>query len=254
MTIQVEYHDEHACVFITEELTTPTAIDVYKTLGDLRGYWHYETIVLEINSPGGELSALRQIAHDLQICRAEGVCVHTRGLIQVGSAAALLLALGNIGFRTVHPHTELLFHRTRFLTKADEVLTARAAVLAAEQLKRRDDEVLRALMSHLEEGFGGVVALGQEGLARLERWAAGDTPIAPTASLHGVNPTPNLVLDDALRAQLGRAYRAMVEDQSTDQYLAVLALAFEEDRLLSLTHAWAMVLIDRTSQVLADIH
>ncbi len=90
-------------------------------------------IGLYINSPGGSMSAMTAIYDTMQFVRAP---VATTCVGQAASAAAVLLAAGAAGRRSVLPHTRVLLHQpstggqgtiSDLALQAQEILRVRAA-------------------------------------------------------------------------------------------------------------------------------
>ena len=104
-------------------------------------------VEISLNSPGGEYSALVHFVWYLQNWRQRGVAVHTRGMVQVASAATLMLSLGDLGHRRVYPHTELVYHFAR-LGKVSHV-TASLARYLEENLDEVDNKMLDQLVEHI---------------------------------------------------------------------------------------------------------
>lgn len=76
-------------------------------------YYQYKHVVIKINSPGGELQALKKFLWHLKKWRNKVVRFETVGELTVASAAAFMLSLGDYGYRYCYPHTRLLFHYAR---------------------------------------------------------------------------------------------------------------------------------------------
>lgn len=94
------------------EMTVAYALlDEVKLLHD---YYQFRTIVLEIDSPGGDVDALHYIVQVLAPWRrGEGRVLKTRALNQAASAGAMLLSFGTLGHRSASQHSRLLYHNIR---------------------------------------------------------------------------------------------------------------------------------------------
>lgn len=106
-----------------------------------------------LNSPGGEFGALQHYMWHLKKWRNLGVTIKTEGLVNVASAAAIMLALGEIGHRRVFPHTELVFHYAR-LSQVN-ALTAERASFLKESLDKVDGQILNLVSEHVLSAVDG---------------------------------------------------------------------------------------------------
>lgn len=108
-----------------------------------------EPINLYVNSPGGSMSAVFAIYDTMQFVRAP---VATTCVGQACSTAAILLAAGAPGQRSVLPHSRVLLHQPSargqgpipdLILQADEVIRVRAE--AEEILSRHTGQSVEAL-------------------------------------------------------------------------------------------------------------
>ena len=111
-------------------LTGPIDMQVAYALIDeldlLHDYYQFRTIVLQIDSPGGDATALHFLVQSLTAWRkGEDRTLQTVGLNEVCSAAAILLSFGTIGHRSASRHSRLLYHpiRTVFPSGATQTYT-----------------------------------------------------------------------------------------------------------------------------------
>jgi ATP-dependent protease ClpP protease subunit len=250
MSIAMECRPDDALLTLHGPVAQDSALALRQHLDQARGYWHYKRVVLEINSPGGELLALRAMAHDIHRWREQGGEFITEGRMAVASAAALALSLGDVGQRTVQPHTQLVYHHTRVQGNGDAPLTAEHAVAAAQQLNRADQGLLDALVNHLVAGFGGEQALGEAGLERCRRVQAhqgnihkalghesGLVTLAASRRNSKIGP-PKLL------RQMESSFQQALEKERTTAFRELLSALFAQDRRMPVDVAWALLLVD----------
>jgi EAL domain-containing protein (putative c-di-GMP-specific phosphodiesterase class I) len=136
-------HPEH----LVAKVMNPAHVTVLQLMDKVRQEADLKEIEICLNSPGGEYSALVHYVWHLESWRRKGIVVKTTGLVNVASAAAMMLSLGDLGHRRVYPHTELVYHFARL----GEVhhLTASKAKYLQESLQKVDDKMLEQLVKHL---------------------------------------------------------------------------------------------------------
>ena len=102
-----------------------------------------EPITLYVNSPGGEISAMLAIYDTMQHIAAP---VHTRCIGIAASAAAVILAGGEAGRRSILPRARVLIHQPH-LSGALQGQASDIAVQAAE-IVRIKEEIIGLLEHH----------------------------------------------------------------------------------------------------------
>ena len=109
-------------------------------------YYFVDQVLIEINSHGGELSALEFYLSRLKKWRDKGVVIKTHALATVASAAAVLLSMGDIGYRTSEANARILYHNSR--VNGDLTLTAIKAKQLNEHLANTDEMIVDRLFEH----------------------------------------------------------------------------------------------------------
>jgi ATP-dependent Clp protease protease subunit len=99
---------EGRIVFLGTPIDDATANDVLAQLICLESVEPDRPISMYINSPGGSMTAMTAIYDTMQYIRP---AVHTFCLGQAASAAAVLLAAGAPGHRSVVPNARVLIHQ-----------------------------------------------------------------------------------------------------------------------------------------------
>ena len=237
--ISVAYEEDVGTVEISGELDENAALATEKALKKLFSYFQYERVVLRINSPGGQLVSLSHILQCVDHWRTCGREVQTTATFQAASAAALLLALGEIGTRTVQRHTSVHFHHTR-IAGAGSPITAGSAGQIASVLRRTDLGILKRVVSHVVDGHHGLMSLCQEGLARCEMLRQNAAEIA--ADLDDDVPSGR---SNRWLTTTSSVYQECANKGSAIPYQRLLAKRLEHDTPMKIIEAYAMVMIDR---------
>ncbi len=129
-------------------VSEPSMQMVADTMDEAFSYYHYDSIEIEINSPGGDARALDYLLEHCENWRVAGRKIATRGGLTCGSAGALMLSFGDIGTRQVSKSTELLFHHSRAMMEKAFV-TAHVAEQMAIQLNALDRKMVDTLVNHI---------------------------------------------------------------------------------------------------------
>lgn len=252
MTVKFQCGLDSARVTIDGAFTQDLALEVRLHMQELRKYWHYDHLNIEINSPGGELLALKALLCEMKSWRAKGGVVATTAVMAAGSAAALLMVMGDVGRRTVQPYSHILFHHTRIVAKGENVLTAVDADATAQRLKSADVKIVDAIWRHLAQSHGGDRTVAEVGLARCEALKSNARSIvddlAAEASLavtlgNGQKRDPQW-----FRAVIS-AYQKVVSRGNSAAYTDLLASYFRLDTRMPVELAWALQLIDGVTGV-----
>jgi ATP-dependent protease ClpP protease subunit len=242
---------EEGYLCLNGAFTQAAILELRDAIQEAADYWRYDHLVLEINSPGGELLALKALMHEARQWRLRGGTFKTVGLMQVASAAAITLSLGDMGTRTVHPYTHLLYHHARVSGEGRYTLTAIDAEASQKKLRQADRQMMSTLVQHIAMGLGGVATMAHIGLSRCE-WlrqhaAAIANELGDTEGLCAnfrqgpKQPTP-LVLK-----QMERAYQKAADQNQADPMIEILAAIFERDERMPLDMAWGLLLIDNVA-------
>ncbi len=229
--MDIEYRTDHAVVTLASAITDETVIELAAAMRHLSDDCFYAEAHLQIASAGGAETALSHwlaVADDL---RRGGLRIVTRGLTAVGSAAAVILSLGDR--REAAANTRLQYHGMRI---------PRAEALTADQA------------AHYADFMGGIDAAI---LARLAERALQ----APRGGLPACEPTvEDRLVADHLAARVdwpGREERggdalsrlrrlvAWCAEGPKDRFAALYERLFRLDRVISAALARELALIDR---------
>lgn len=234
----------HAILRLRGELRQDTALDLRAAMHQAGNYWHYDRLIVEINSPGGELLALRALVHEMHWWRSRGGQIETAAQMQAGSAAAVLLSLGDVGRREVRPHTELVYHHTRIMTQGTQALTAQHAGATARHLQMADMSLLQQLAEHIVQGHGDLFAMAKAGLARCQRLQAQAAEIGSALVLEAGYGNSAGKSASLLLRQLIRTYQKTLKQGDARPYTELLASIFDRDSRMPVDLAWSLLLVD----------
>jgi len=133
---------------LTGSIDMPIAYALLDELKLLRDYYQFRTVELQIDSPGGDVSALHHLVQSLGSWR-DGSVLRTVGLHEICSAAAILLSFGTVGHRSASSHSRLLYHHVRTSFKEDEQQTMVQLRARERRLGHWDRFVLDGLVEHI---------------------------------------------------------------------------------------------------------
>ncbi|RFO96680.1 hypothetical protein DIC66_11715 [Rhodoferax lacus] len=236
------YGAQDGTLEINTDISEASAIEIEKHLERLFGYYHYEQVTLKINSPGGAVIGLEHILECVERWRTAGRSVQTLAMFRAASAAAMLMALGEVGSRTAHRNTSLLYHHARVGSNA-YTLTSGVADKLAAVLKVVDQGLVQRLVNHCNQGFGGGLGLAVEGAVRCQMLHTQGLEIAQDLGV-SEERRPLKWLKPVVRMWADCQAR-----QTLAPYTKHLSTRMEEDASMDLREAWALGLLDRVKGV-----
>ena len=245
MTVQniaISLQDDEGRIDLNSEVTEELAQALDRGLEKLFAYYHYQRVVLRINSPGGRLLALEHILECIGTWRARGHEIHTEATFCAGSAAALLLAQGEVGSRSVHRHTSVLFHHTRVDGAASAITAGRANHLAS-MLTRTDHGRVKRVAEHAIAGYEGFETLCRVGQQRCDILRTNFGAIAESLGCP---------VDRRHPRWLTAIHKLYAQGQATDNtaaYQRYLEKRFDQDTFMDLREAYALNLLDNVRGV-----
>ena len=250
MPIQFQCNTNSATLTLSGAIDQPLALDMREKLRLASDYYKYDRIEIAINSPGGEALALKALVGEMQCLRTRGCTVSTTAMMEAGSAAALVLALGDVGHRKVQPYSNLMFHHTRIIRSGEHALTAIGASAAARNLESFDETLMAMLLLHLERSHGGLQAFAHAGLQRcqtLQREAS--TVSRELGSEAGMKvesgrPARGKRNGPAWFGPTQAAYERVLSSNNSKAFTGLLADFFAMDSRMPVEMAWVLQLID----------
>ena len=240
-SMTLAYRENEGEVQINTDIDEASALGLEKALDLFFAYYRYPRACLSINSNGGQSVALEHILGIIERWRQVGREIRTEATFRAGSAAALLLSMGEVGSRQVHRHTMLLYHHGRIVGGDSQITAGRAGHLATV-LQSGDHRLMKRLANHVASGFGGATALAVEGRARC------DLLMHLQSKLNGSHPgsvkragCPN----HGERASHGHCdVQSMPGRDSIAPYATALSRRFEQDTSMEPHEAYVLGLID----------
>lgn len=240
--LDVTLAEKVASILITAEITQDLAHDIEAALSQIFGYYHYDTVTFRLSTPGGSLTALTAILQTMERWRSIGRKVNTEASFQAASAGALLLAMGEVGKRTVHPYSSLLFHHTR-IGGTTSAITAGAAVRLATSLRQHDQVLLNRMVNHICDGMGGTLSFAEEGAARCEHLRKNSAQIAMALDRSALGKSEKWM------SALMKMYGVCRAKASPDHYQRYLELRLNQDSEMDIREAYALCVIDGSHRV-----
>ena len=232
----VIYKPDHAVVTVSGVINEPMMLQLVNTLQRLHHDYYYQSIGLDISSPGGEVLALDYCMEVMEQLRESGVRFTTRALLSVSSAAAYLVALGDR--RKASRTAMLLYHGSR-QPRADTV-TARLAGQLQGELERIDDRYLSLLVKRVLHNSAPSTRLTTDGFIDTD-WPIAHRLLAGVGAIQtqpdGVKPTPEEQLEQ-LREHISLCLK---EEKDLKELYKQL---FELDRQISASLARELLLVD----------
>jgi len=117
----------------------------------LKGYYQFRTVTLQIDSPGGDATALHYLVQSLTAWRkGEDRVLETVGLNEICSAAAILLSFGTLGHRTASRHSRLLYHPVRTVFPSGTTQTYTQLKATGKLLDQWDTKFLDLMAEHTQ--------------------------------------------------------------------------------------------------------
>ena len=139
------HEHDHGVVSFSGDLSWDESRALVDAVDTLVDSYFYDEVELVISSPGGQLAALDHFLDAAQRWRARGVRLRTYVADSAQSAAALMLALGDL--RVAEPHARLLFHAVGYVVQGP--VTASRSVELQHDLNGLDARNITHLMQRV---------------------------------------------------------------------------------------------------------
>ncbi|WP_158269851.1 ATP-dependent Clp protease proteolytic subunit [Desulfonatronum sp. SC1] len=207
------------------------------------GYYQYNQITIDIESPGGEIRALHYLMGQFDFWRAQGRRIATRASISASSAAAAILALGDQGERSVERSTTVLYHFARIF-QTNSVLTAEKATDMAQKMNREDERMIDQLLTHIVGPLDDLEAADWHGLAMVRLDWAKSFLARKNDRTHFYFPEAQVRLKS-----LGKLLTAKGKITLRERVQGYLKNIFLKDEPIDLLEAWCLNLIDEIRDV-----
>jgi ATP-dependent protease ClpP protease subunit len=235
------YRDDEGELQINTDIDEASALVLEKALDLFFAYYRYPRACLSINSNGGLTVALEHMLGIIERWRRVGREIRTVATFRAGSAAALLLSMGEVGSRQVHRHTTLLYHHGRIVGGDSQITAGRAGHLATV-LQSGDHRLIKRLANHVASGFGGATALAVEGRARCDLLMHLQSKL--NGSHQEASNGPGVRTKARGLRTVTAMYKACQERDSIAPYATALSRRFEQDTSMEPHEAYVLGLID----------
>ncbi|MCE1226279.1 MAG: ATP-dependent Clp protease proteolytic subunit [Geobacteraceae bacterium] len=154
-TVSVQYHADYAAIRFSGDVNADRVFSLCDEISFAQDYYHYNRVLIEIDSPGGEVKSLQYFVNRLAGWRAKGLVIETLALTSCCSAGAYMLSFGDPGHRAALPDSMLLYHNVRTAT-GTRALTVESLDSLRWNLSVTDYGMLLKLMRHQ---YGNILPL-----------------------------------------------------------------------------------------------
>ena len=139
--VNVKYKPDRAVVPVIGVIEEEMMLPLVEAIQRLHHEYFYSEIELEVSSPGGQVMALSYCVSAMDMLRAQGVRFTTRALMNVSSAAANLVSLGD--HREASRGATFLYHQAR--AGSMETVTVQSARQILSAVNEIDGQYLSRL-------------------------------------------------------------------------------------------------------------
>ena len=240
MVTDIRYDTACAVVTVSGPITEGDMLQFVATLEQLHREYAYQTIEINVCSPGGEVRALDYCVEAMDALRHQGVRFTTRALMSVSSAAACLVSLGDS--RVAAPSASFLYHQARTLQAG--AVTASLARHILTNVDATDEQYLTRLTQRARRDNGQdcpvlpLTAFTVSDWPIVEDLLVSEGILSPRA--HGASPCHKTWLSQ-LRQHVTECRGAPDEEPLKRFYRRLLAM----DRPISAALALTLHLVDR---------
>jgi hypothetical protein len=171
-------------------------------------------------------------------------------MLEASSAAALILAMGTVGMRTVQPYTHVQFHNSRATMQVEHPMTAIHAIAAAGELQRLDTQAVDTVVAHLAKARGGLRGLAIAGLNRCQSLQKEAATVEYELAGEASAPSKTAQKGKAHKNKNGWfkstviSYENTLKGDKAQAYTNLLASIFALDQKMPSEMAWCLQLID----------
>lgn len=253
-SIKVSMNEKRLVISLNGQINAATVDGLIKELNVGFDYYQYPAITVRLDSPGGDYTSMRTLMNAINVHHLANQHIHVHAAQICASAAALILAHGAWGTRTVEPHTTLLFHWARASLEVGQVITSDMASSLAKGLSTADQKVLEQLVCSMSGGAGSNIVLVRTMSKRLDEVLVNWCEISRTSQNHTeAKSVKQPVWLKALQRQIKRWTAETDERKRTAAIVSCLKARFELDSIMDLREAYVLCLIDVVSGVLPRI-
>lgn len=249
--LKVSMNEKRLVISLNGQINARAAQDLVTELDVGFAYYQYPAITVRLDSPGGDYTAMRTLMNAINTHRLDHHPIHVHAAQVCASAAALVLAHGAWGTRTVEPYTQLLFHWVRASFEVGQVLTSDMAASLAKGLSAADQKTFEQLVGAMSNGAGSNKLLVHTMSERLDELLVNWHEISRALVSGGDAKSPKqLVWLKELQRHLKRWTAETDDKKRTAAIVSCLKTRFELDLMMDLREAYVMGLIDVVRGVL----
>lgn len=250
-SIDVSMNEKQLVLTLTGQITALSAQALLKEIDLGFDYYQFPEITVCLDSPGGEYRPMGVLIDSFNARRLNRHPIHVQATRVCASAAALVLAHGKWGTRTVEPDTHLQFHWARATFQVGQVLTSDVAASLARGLVTVDQKTLERLVASMCQGAGGESELvGTMSLrlqSLLDQWDSTARVLYRDAD---PEPARQCTWLKDLQRLTKRLAQQLEPNRQTAVIVSFLKSRFEQDTVMDLREAFALGLIDVVRGVL----
>ncbi|MCF8169319.1 MAG: ATP-dependent Clp protease proteolytic subunit [Rhodoferax sp.] len=159
LSITCEHMGPHeAVVLYSGAICEAGALALQSRFQSLFGYYQYNRVQLQLESPGGSVEAMHFILRQMQRYEQQGRAIAISTTFLCASAAAVMLAMGSWGERKVDRSTTLLFHTVRIESGLNAITAALSSSLS-QSLQSVDRHLVDLLVKRMVMQTGSEEAL-----------------------------------------------------------------------------------------------
>lgn len=251
-SIEIAMNERQLAITFSGPLCAESAKGLIRELDCGFDYYQYPSITVRLDSPGGEIRAMRSLLEHFAFRQDAGQTVEVHASHLCASAAALVLAHGCWGTRQVEPTTHLQFHWSRAALDGGQVLTSDMAASLARGLSSVDQKTLEHLVTSMVQGAGDAKSLIDTMAVRLDQVLQNWQTVAAAIEIDANRPTPAKLTPwiKELNKHLKNwsAQRDPVKLKA--DIVGFLKELFQKDAKMDLRHAYALCLVDCVRGVL----
>ena len=242
-TILRLFDPHHARIIYSGPVTPDSVKWMVELMDESFGYYQYDVVKLDIESPGGSALALHYLMNRMKSWRRDGKLIWTSSGMSAASAGALMLTMGEPGHRTIDSFTSLTYHFSR--VSGGGMITAENAGHLQSRLNQENAHLLGKIIDHVLDP------------AQWEAWRARMLArVMLAVQLNQGNGAVQARRDQ--RNRLNRLAKSLNAATSADtlaaRYGKWLTDLFNEDRVIDNLEAWCLNLVDQINGITPDDH
>lgn len=147
----IQFMPEKATIRFFDEVNDQSILQLCDKIELCFNYYHYDTICIELQTPGGSVQALKYYTDVVNRYTIEHrKIIETKALLLCCSAGAIMLSLGSINHRSIYRNCMLIYHYSRITSFPDQ-MTAQMAKDLIQGLEIADKEIIDLIYDRAHE-------------------------------------------------------------------------------------------------------